>query len=853
MTRARASSLSFSLPLSLRFARRELRTGLKGFRIFLACLALGVAAIAAVGSVSTAMMTGLQTDARVLLGGDVEMRLTHRPASPEAVAYLAASGRLSTLTAMRAMGRRVDGEERSLVELKAVDDAYPLVGAIGLEPAMPLDDALAFRDGVYGAVTEDSLVRRLGIAVGDRLLLGDATLELRAVIRDEPDRLVNFASFGPRLMVADDALPSTGLVQVGSLIRYYYRLALPPGTDHRAWLAELAERFPDAGWRTRSIDNATPGYDTFVDRVTLFLTMVGLTALLVGGVGVAMAVKSYLDGKTETVATLKCLGAPAALVFRTYLAVVMTLAAIGTILGLIVGAGAPWLAAVAANPLLPFKPPTGLYPAPLALAALYGLLTALAFSLWPLGKIGRIKAAQLFRAAVAPLGGRPAVLYIVATIVAAGLLAALAIMGSADRVFAAWFVVGALGSVILFLAAATLIMRLARGIAHPRTPELRLALANLHRPGAPTPGVVLALGLGLTVLVAIALIQANLSRQVEERIPKAAPAFFFIDIQPHQEADFRAILSRIEEETAVVGEIRTTPMIRGRITVVNGTPVDKINAKGSAWALRGDRGLTYAAKPPENAKIVAGRWWPENYVGPPLVSFDEHIAGDLGIGVGDTITLNILGRPITATIANLRKIDWGTLGMNFTFIFAPGTLEAAPHSVIATVHLDDPTAEARVQRAITDALPNVTAIRVSDALEAANRILTAVAVAVRGTAAVTLIAGTLVLAGAIAAGHARRVRDSVILKVLGATRARIIRTYLLEYGLLGLATALIAAGVGSIAAWLVVTHVMRGDFVMAGGVVTSTTVLATAIMLVFGFVGTWHALSQRPGPMLRNE
>lgn len=841
------------LPPSVRFARRELRAGLKGFRIFLACLALGVAAIAAVGSVSTAMTTGLKGDARKLLGGDVELRLTHRPASPEAIDHMDSSGRLSTLIAMRAMARRVDGEDRSLVELKAVDDAYPLVGAIGLEPAVDLDTALASRDGVYGAVAEDSLARRLKIQIGDRLLLGDATLELRALIRDEPDRLVNFASFGPRLMVADDALPSTGLIQVGSLIRYYYRVVLPSGADHRAWLKDLADRFPDAGWRSRSIDNATPGYDTFVDRMTLFLTLVGLTALLVGGVGVAMAVKSYLDGKTETVATLKCLGAPGALVFRTYLAVVMVLAAVGTAIGLAIGAGAPWLAAIVANPLLPFELPTGIYPGALAMAALYGLLTALAFSLWPLGKIGRIKAAQLFRAAIAPLGGRPAIAYVLATAAAVATLAALAILGSADRMFATWFVAGAMASVILFLGAAGLIMGLARRAGRPRTPELRLALANLHRPGAPTPGVVLALGLGLTVLVAIALIQANLSRQVEERIPEVAPAFFFIDIQPHQEAEFRAILAGIDQENGGIGDIRTTPMVRGRITHVAGTPAGQVDAKESAWALRGDRGLTYAASRPDNIDIVSGTWWSEDYTGPPLISFDEHIAGHFGVGVGDTLTLNVLGRSITAEIANLRKIDWGSLGMNFTFIFAPGTLEAAPHSVIATVHVDDPSVEARIQRAITDALPNVTAIRVRDALEAANRILSTVAVAVRGTAAVTLIAGTLVLAGAVAAGHARRVRDSVILKVLGATRARIVRTYLMEYGLLGLATAIAAAAIGSTAAWAVVTYVMRGDFVLAGEVLVTTTLLATGITLVFGFLGTWRALGQRPGPMLRNE
>ena len=377
-----------------------------------------------------------------------------------------------------------------------------------------------------------------------------------------------------------------------------------------------------------------------------------------------------------------------------------------------------------------------------------------------------------------------------------------------------------------------------------------MALANLYRPGAPTPGVVLALGLGLTVLVTIALIQANLSRQVDERIPDVAPAYFFIDIQPHQKDRFLEIVSGIDG----VGQIQTTPMVRGRITQINGVPAADVAVDPDvSWVLRGDRGLTYSADPPENSEVVEGSWWPADYAGPPLVSFDAKIAEGMGIGIGDTFTLNILGRPITVEVGNLRKIDWGSLGMNFTFVFAPGTLEAAPHSIIATVYMDDPALEAEVQRAVTNALPNVTAIRVKDALEGANRILTAVSIAVQATAAVTLVAGTLVLAGAIAAGHARRVRDAVILKVLGATRGRIVKTYLLEYGLLGLATAAIASLVGTVAASAVVVEVMRSDFVLPPGVLALTALLAMGITISFGFVGTWRALGQRPAPMLRNE
>ncbi len=837
-------------PLALRLARRELRTGLKGFRIFLACLALGVAAIAAVGSVSSAMLLGLEGDARRLLGGDAAFRIVHRPAQPAQIEHFESSGELSSIVSMRAMARTVDGEKRSLVELKGVDDAYPLVGEVILDRDLDLEAALANRDGRFGAVAEESLARRLGLSVGDPLRLGDATLELRALITHAPDRLVNFASFGPRLMVADAALPETGLVQVGSLIRHFYRVVLNPGINRQAWLADIAQRFPDAGWRISSLENATPGYDTFVDRVTLFLTLVGLTALLVGGVGVAMAVRSYLDGKTETVATLKCLGAPSGLVFRTYLAVVMILAAVGTAIGLVIGALGPVLAAKFAAPLLPFTVPVAVYPGPLALAAVFGLLTALAFSLWSLGRAGDIKAAQLFRAAVTPLAGRPRLAYLIALAVAVSVLCALAIFTATDRMLAAWFIVGSAGAVLLFLGASWLIMAAARRAGRPRDPELRIALANLHRPGAPTPGIVLALGLGLTVLMTIALIQANLSRQVGERIPEAAPAYFFIDIQPHQHDAFRDILATIDG----VGDVQTTPMVRGRITHLNGVPADQaVVDPGSAWALRGDRGLTYSATPPPNSEVVAGTWWARDYSGPPLVSFDENLAAGLGVDIGDTITLNILGRPITVTIGNLRKIDWGSLGMNFTFVFAPGTLEAAPHSIIATVHVDDPDAEAVVQRAVTDAFANVTAIRVRDALDAANRILTAVSVAVRATAAVTLIAGTLVLAGAVAAGHARRVRDAVVLKVLGATRWRIVKAYVLEYGLLGLATAVIASLIGSIAASAVVIEVMRGDFVLPPITLATTAALAMTITIVLGFVETWQALGQRPAPMLRNE
>ena len=550
-----------TLALAVRLARRELRGGLRGFRVFLACLGLGVAAIAGVGSVSSAMYDGIGRDARVLIGGDVELRLTHRELPADQIAHLKASGRVSEAVEMRAMAGRAGGE-RALVELKAVDGLYPLFGALTFDPPGELGAALAVRDGDHGALVEPALAARLGLAVGDRLTVGDASLVVSGTIAKEPDRVASFASFGPRLLVSTAALDATGLVHEGSLIRYHARVALPDGTDVKAWIEDLKQRYPTGGWRVRSLENASPGLDRFISRVTQYLTLVGLTALLVGGVGIANAVRAFLDRRLATIATLKCLGAPGGLVFAVYLIQVLALATVGIAGGLVVGALAPPLAGFAMERFLPFAMPSSIYWQPLLMAAAFGYLITLAFSLWPLGRAREVRAAQLFRALIVPPGGRPRAGYVAATVAAVVVLAALAVLVADDMRLALWFVAGALAVFAAFVAAAVLIMRLARRLPAPRWPGLRLAVANLHRPGAATPSVLLSLGLGLTVLVAIAQVQTNLNRQITERLPEQAPSYFFIDIQPDQIEGFETLVRGLPGVAAV----DRAPMLRASIT-----------------------------------------------------------------------------------------------------------------------------------------------------------------------------------------------------------------------------------------------------------------------------------------------
>ena len=838
------------LALAARLALRELRGGLRGFRIFLACLTLGVAAIAAVQSVAHGVIDGLRADGRAILGGDVAMRLLYYPATEAQRAHLETAGDLSLVTEMRAMARRTDGARTTLVELKAVDTAYPLYGTLRLHQEIRTTTALARIDGLWGAVAEQMVLDRLGLEVGDRITIGENEVELRGVIDREPDRAGSGTfSLGPRVMIAAAALPETGLIQPGSMIYYHYRVRLPQGADVAAFRADLGQRFPDAGWRVRDFTDAAPQLREMVGRLAMFLSLVGLTALLVGGVGVGNAVKSYLDGRLATIATLKCLGAGSGLVFATYLTQIMILALGGIVVGLLIGAAIPFLLSSLLSDLLPVTAHAALYPGALALAAAFGLLTALTFSVWPLARARETPAAALFRDVVSPTHRRPPAVFALVVVLSALLLGGLAVVSANDRLLALVFLIGAVATLAGFRAAAWLVMRGAARAGRPRHPVLRLALTNLHRPGAPTPSVVLSLGLGLTVLVAIALIQGNLSRQVQDTLPQGAPAFFFVDIQPDQIEPFGQLIAGLEG----TGNVESVPSLRGRIVAANGVPAQQaLTDPEYAWMLRGDRGVTYRSEPRETDRIVAGTWWAADYAGPPLLSIYRDIATAFGVGIGDRLTINVLGRNIEGQIANLRDIDWGTLTINFTLVFSPQPLAAAPHTFIATVEADD-AAEGDVQQTVIERFANVTAVRVKDALDVVNSVLASIGDAVRGTASITLIAGTLVLAGAVAAGHRRRVYDAVVLKVLGATRGDVLRAFVLEYGLMGLITAALAAGVGTIAAWAVLTQVMETDWVFLPGVTAATALLAAAITVAFGFVGTWQALGQKAAPLLRNE
>ncbi len=802
------------------------------------------------------MRKAIEREGRAILGGDIAFSLIQRQASPAERAFMTERGAVSEIAAFSAMARRSDGSDQTLVELKAVDGAYPLVGTMGLEhPDADLHDLLAGTDGQPAAVVDRDLLIRLGLEVGDLVKVGDAEFRIAGIVGNEPDRLSGNIELGPRVMIDQAGLAATGLVQPGSLIQWVYRLRLDePVTDEAIKTVEEEAKaaFPEAGWRIRGRDDAAPGLRQNIDRFAQFLTLVGLTALLVGGVGVANAVGAFLDRKRDVIATLKCLGASGGFVLRVYLLQILVLAGIGILLGLVLGAAMPFIAAAFLADVIPIPLEPAVYPGSLALAAIYGLATALAFALWPLGRSRHIPPAALFRDRVAPQRRRPRLPETLGALAAVLVLAGLAIGLADQRWLAIIFVVGALGSFLLLRLVAVAVMALARQAPRVSSAELRLALGNIHRRGALTPTVVLSLGLGLTLLVTISLVDSNLRRQLSATIPERAPSFFFVDIQQADMAAFGDLLSR-EVPEATVDRV---PTLRGRIVAVDGTPADKVTPSSEVrWVLSGDRGITYAATKPDNATVTKGAWWPADYDGPPLVSFEAEVAAGLGLDIGDSITVNVSGRDITATIANLRRVEWQSLGINYVMVFSPSSFVGAPHTYMATLTYPAPVpaeAEIGLMRDVTNAFPSITTIRVKEALDRVNDLVGQIAWGVRAAAAIALITAMLVLGGALAASHRQRIYDAVILKTLGATRRRLIVAYGLEYLMLGVATAIFALAAGGVAAWFVTASVMESAFRYSLPVALAALGLAVALTVGFGLAGTWRALGQKAAPILRN-
>ncbi len=839
------------LRLVFRLALRELRGAGAQLAIFVVCIALGVAAIAGVGSLSRAVEDGLAAEGRKLLGGDIEADIVHRPATPEQIALLDDVGEVSAIATMRGMARA--NSKAALIEIKAVDSAYPLYGAVILDGAVP--PALDAGDVI---AADPLLMQRLGIQRGDSVRIGTADLKVVALVTQEPDRLSGRPAFGPRVLMSHAALERTGLIQPGTLVRYQYRVKVDgaAGLDRKALAdirAPLEKTLTDSGFSFQDWTNPSPSVRRGVRRLSDFLTLVGLAALALGGLGVANAISAYLGRKRPVIATFKSLGASSGLVLAVYLTQALVIALAGIAIGLVIGAMTPGILSAMFGASLPMKLASAPQPLPLAMAALAGLLVTLTFVLIPLGRARAVPAAILMRAQASPDEAKAPRPFVLAAGAALAGFGALAVFSSETWLISGMVVAGVAALFLLFAVMGRGVAHLAGRLRPARPLPLKLAASSLGGPGSLAVPVLISLGAGLSLLAAIALVERSLVDEIRGEIPKDAPSYFFLDIP---DSELRAFESGVAS-VITKAEVKSAPMMRGRIVALKGKAPDDSDAPPeSRWVLNGDRGLTYSETLPEGSTLAEGEWWAKDYAGPPLVSFEADIARDLGLGIGDEVTVNILGRNVTAKIANLRKVDWDSLAINFVMVFSPSALKGAPVNRLATIGLPDgtsPADEARLTQVLAERFPSVSGVRVKDALEAASTILDQVMVAVRSTAALTLLIGAFVLAGAVATAQRGRLREAVLFKTLGATRARVLSAHLMEYALLATIAASCAVVVGAIAAWAIMVFAFELGFSFSLAAIAQSLGLALVLVIAVGAGFTWRALSARSAPALRAE
>ena len=791
--------------------------------------------IAAIGSLRGMVEEGLERNGQLFLGGDAEIELTYRTTTDTEKEWLVANSFAhSEVIDFRSMAVATTTSKRVLTQVKAVDSFYPLVGSVVLSGGLSLEQALAGKNDIPGVVVAPALLRRLQLTLGQKIQMGMQEFVVTATLLNEPDSFGNFA-LGPRSIVLEKDMQKSGLLASGTLFSSKYRLLLRTGEG----LDDLRRRFETdwaaTGGKWKDSRKAAPGAARAIQKLSTFLVLIGLSGLVVGGIGVSAAVRAFVMKKTGNIAILKTLGATPRQIFWIHTIQICAYTLFAVILGVLLGALVPFIA----KPFLPndLKSITeiSIYPAALIEAAVYGFLAAAIFSIWPLAQTELIRPGRLFYAASSHTWPSKGYLAMLTLLIITALLSAIQFSESA------WLTLWLLGSMslaLLFLMfMASLFQLILKQMVNSSFLQgrvaLRAAISAIASGTEPAGPAVMGMGLGLAVLAAVGQIDGNLRQSITKSLPEKAPSFFFIDIQPDQLVDFNNKLAGNEG----VDRVETAPMLRGLVTHINDRPVGELAV--DHWVLRGDRGISYAQSMPEQTVLTAGQWWPDDYTGSAQISFAAEEAEEIGIGLGDTLTLNILGRSISADITSLREVDFSNADMGFVIVLNANALKGAPHSHIATVYAQA-EAEIPLLNELGEAFPNVTGIQVREAVLLVSGIVSAIASAAFICAIATLITGVLILISAASANNIQRAYEAAILKTLGATRKEILVSFIFRSAMVGALAASVALGAGLLGGWGVFYFVFGSEFkiiwfnaaiILIGGVGTT---LITGVLFAIG-------------------
>ena len=798
---------------AFKIAFRELSGGLKGFWIYLACIILGTAAIASAGSVTEVFSRGLASEARVLLGGDAMFSVRQRQFTEPERAFITDLGTVTESAGLDIMASA--GERRRQVNLRAVDANYPLVGTVTLSGGeTDLQTALAQTNGLWGAVVSQSFLDAFEAKIGDTVEFGQMKATLTARLDSMPDRVGTPGSFSPEAMMSLAPVKAVGRLDAGEIFATGFRVELDETHNFEAIEKTAKETFKDAGLRIREPEDAVDGLQNLLSTLNSFLAIIGIASLVAGGVGVAQATSSFLETRIASIAALKALGADSGIIRTAYVVQLGILAIIGALIGVALGAAAPYLLIALSANGIPLPQTLGIYPVPLFKAFALGLLAATIFALPSIGRARATPPAALFRQVTEGPKTKTPFIEKTSAFGAAILLILLAIFTSARPLMTGALLIGAILAWGVLLLAAFFVRKLAQHLAKSAKGFWRLTFSNLGGPASLAPTIVPALGLGLALLTLVTSVQANLLRQISETAPASAPSLVFSQIPNSEVQNFDDIVAANMIEITDLGTYRRAPFLQGRVVSLNADPIDKDKvAPSERWVVQGETSLTYLSDLPPEAELIKGAWWPQDYTGDLQVSVEVDVAKGLKVGLGDTIGFRVFGRDVTAEITSLRRVEWGTFSIssNTAFILSPGTLEAARpyHVAIANTPASN---EAAVIAAVGEALPDVIVFQTRPALATAARLFGNIATAVNAAAAIVTLAGLLVLLGAFAAMARKRQTEAALLKVFGAERKSILALYGAEFAVAGGAGAVIGSVLGLAGAYPIVTQVFEAKW-----------------------------------------
>ena len=869
-------------------AWREIRGSWRQFVFFLACLAVGVGAVVGIELFATNVEALILRDARSLLGGDLEIRVAHQ---------LGESGR-ETLDDLRErnvevthvrelVGMAAVPPEHSrtqatqLVELKAVEELYPLYGQVEMTPQQSLHDSLAPVAcpslPCFGAVVQESLLISFGLQLHDHVKIGQAWFAVTGILVKEPDRVASAFSLGPRVLISRQALQATDLVKPGSRVRERYLLRVPESLALGPLRGELQGRLGPEGAGVSSYRDAQPRIRRFLDQLTTYLGLIGLTSLFVGGIGIACTIHGFMRHRLTTVAILKTLGADSGLLIRVYLLQSLFMGFLGSLGGVALGVGLQRLLPALFGELIPVAISSQVTVLPLGKGLLVGALTTLCFTIWPLLTIREIPPALVFRREVeqhhAAAGSRFRLLWdvLLGIVRDRHRLGTAVMMGCGLFVLATWqarsltlgalFILAFCAAVILLQVGARVLLYGLGKLPRPRSFVIRQALGNVQRPGNYTRGMAVAIGVGVMVIVTVALVKTSLLVALGERIPEDAPTFFFIDIQPDQKESFEEIVQR----EAAQAPYRLTPVVRARLRAIEGHVIDPEEHKGkkNGWYFTREYVLTALSTLPRDNAVVKGTWWAtdsaamrktdsKQEAAPVRVSVEDKAADNLGVDVGSTIEFVVQGTPLPAVVENTRKVDWGSFSMNFFMILAPGALDGAPMTYIASAKVE-PDEELPLQHALVRALPNVTAIKIGDVLANVARLLEQLAWAIQGIALLSMVSGAVVMTAAVSSTRYRRLYESAILKAIGGTRRIVVASFAVEFALIGGLAGVIGVGLASALSWAILHFFLDLAWTVQPLVLSWGLLATVGLAVAVGFLSTFKILGEPPLAVLRQE